>query len=51
MIVKNIACKTDNQTINFFRAVQHEKNLVQDVTPEMILSMDADAADMELFRI
>lgn len=44
-ITKNRACKTDSQTINFFRAVQYGKNLVKDITPEMISSMDADAAD------
>ena len=42
---KNHSCKTDAQTINFFRAVQHAKNLVKDITPGMISSMDADAAD------
>lgn len=45
LIVKNRSCKTDGQTINFFRAVQHGKNLVKDITPEMISSMDADTAD------
>ncbi|MCR4734096.1 MAG: hypothetical protein K5829_03705 [Treponema sp.] len=45
IIVKNRAGKTDGQIINFFRAVQHGKNLVKDITPEMISSMGADAAD------
>lgn len=45
IIVKNRSCKTDGQTINFFRAVQHGKNLVKDVTPEMIESMEPDTAD------
>lgn len=45
LIVKNRNCKTDGQTINFFRAVQYGKNLVKDVTPEMIESIDPDAAD------
>lgn len=45
IIVKNRSCKTDGQTINFFRAIQHGKNLVKDVTPEMIESMEPDTAD------
>lgn len=45
IIAKNRDMKTDAQVINFFRAVQHGKNLVKDVTPEMLASMDADAAD------
>lgn len=45
LIVKNRNCKTDGQTINFFRAVQYGKNLVKDITPEMIEAMAPDAAD------
>ena len=45
IITKNRACKTDGQTINFFRAVQHGKNLVKDITPEMLSCMNADNAD------
>lgn len=45
IITKNRACKTDAQVINFFRAVQHGKNLVKDVTPEMISSLDTETAD------
>lgn len=37
--------KTDAQLINFFRSVQYGKNLVKDVTPEMISSMDTETAD------
>ena len=37
--------KTDAQVINFFRAVQHGKNLVKDVTPEMISSLDTETSD------
>mgnify|MGYP006992160526 CR=1 FL=1 len=44
-IKKNRDMKTDAQVINFFRAVQHGKNLVKDVTPEMSLSMDTKTAD------
>ena len=45
IIIKNRTCMTDGQTINFFRAVQHGKNLVKDITPEMISSMDAETVD------
>lgn len=45
LIAQNRNMKTDAQVINFFRAVQHGKNLVKDVTPEMISSMDAETAD------
>ena len=45
IIKKNRDMKTDAQVINFFRAVQHGKNLVKDVTPEMSLSMDTKTAD------
>ena len=45
IIAKNRDMKTDAQVINFFRAIQHGKNLVKDVTPEMISSMDAETAD------
>ena len=37
--------KTDAQVINFFRSVQYGKNLVKDVTPEMISSMDTETTD------
>lgn len=37
--------KTDAQVINFFRAVQHGKNLVKDFSPEMIFSLDTETAD------
>lgn len=42
IIAKNRNMKTDAQVINFFRAVQHGKNLVKDVTLEMISSMDSE---------
>ena len=45
IIVKNRDMKTDAQVINFFRAVQHGKNLVKDVTLEMISSLDTETAD------
>ena len=45
IIAKNRNMKTDAQVINFFRAVQHGKNLVKDVTLEMISSMDSETAD------
>lgn len=45
IITQNRNMKTDAQVINFFRAVQHGKNLVKDVTPEMISSMDTETAD------
>ena len=45
IIIKNRTCKTDGQTINFFRAVHHGKNLIKDITPEMISSMDAETVD------
>lgn len=32
LIAQNRNMKTDAQVINFFRAVQHGKNLVKDVT-------------------
>lgn len=37
--------KTDAQVINFFRAIQQGKNIVKDVTPEMLSSMKADIVD------
>lgn len=39
IITQNRNMKTDAQVINFFRAIQHGKNLVKEVTPEMISSM------------
>lgn len=36
---------TDAQVINFFRSVQYGKNLVKDVTPEMISSLDTKTTD------
>ena len=45
IIANNRDMKTDAQVINFFRAVQHGKNLVKDVTPEMISSLDTETAD------
>lgn len=45
IIAKNRDMKTDAQVINFFRAVQHGKNLVKDVKPEMISSLDKETAD------
>ena len=45
IIAKNRDMKTDAQVINFFRSVQYGKNLVKDVTPEMISSMDTETAD------
>ena len=45
LIAQNRNMKTDAQVINFFRAVQHGKNLVKDVTPEMISSMDTETTD------
>ena len=45
LIAQNRNMKTDAQVINFFRAVQHGKNLVKDVTPEMMSSMDAETSD------
>lgn len=37
--------KTDAQVINFFCSVQYGKNLVKDVTPEMISLLDTETAD------
>ena len=45
IIPKNRDMKPDAQVINFFRSVQYGKNLVKDVTPEMISSMDTETAD------
>lgn len=45
IITKNRDMKTDAQVINFFRAVQHGKNLVKDFSPEMIFSLDTETAD------
>ena len=45
IITQNRNMKTDAQVINFFRAIQHGKNLVKDVTPEMISSLDTETAD------
>ena len=45
LIAQNRNMKTDAQVINFFRAVQHGKNLVKDVTPEIISSLDTETAD------
>ena len=38
-ITKNHSCKTDAQTINFFYALQYGKNIVKDVSPEILSSM------------
>ena len=38
--------KTDNQVINFYRAVQHGKVIVKDVTREMLTSMAEEDAEM-----
>ena len=45
LIAQNRNMKTDAQVINFFRAVQHGKNLVKHVTPEIISSLDTETAD------
>ncbi len=45
LIERNRNMSTDSQVINFFRAVQHGKNLVKDFTPEMISSLDTETAD------
>ena len=45
IIAKNRDMKTDAQVINFFRSIQYGKNLVKDVTPEMISSLDKETAD------
>ncbi|MDD5811833.1 MAG: hypothetical protein PUD17_07000 [Treponema sp.] len=37
--------KTDAQLINFFRSVQNGKNLVKNVTPEMISLLDTETTD------
>jgi len=39
LIAKSRDLKTDNQVINFYRAVQHGKVIVKDVTREMLTSM------------
>ena len=46
LIAKNRDLKTDNQVINFYRAVQHGKGIVKDVTPEMLTSMAEEDAEM-----
>ncbi len=46
LIAKNRDLKTDNQVINFYRAVQHGKVIVKDVTPEMLTSMAEEDAEM-----
>lgn len=38
--------KTDNQVINFYRAVQHGKVFVKDVIREMLTSMAEEDAEM-----
>ena len=38
--------KTDNQVINFYRAVQHGKVIVKDVTRETLTSMAEKDAEM-----
>ena len=45
LIERNRNMSTDSQVINFFRAVQHGKNLVKDFKPEMISSLDTETAD------
>ena len=37
--------KTDAQLINFLRSAQYGKNLVKDVTSEMISLLDTETAD------
>lgn len=46
IIEKNKYLKTDAQVINFYRAVQHGKAIVIDFTPEMIVSLSDDDADI-----
>lgn len=46
IIEKNKYMKTDAQVINFYRAVQHGKAIVIDVTPEMLASLTEDDADI-----
>ena len=46
IIEKNKYMKTDAQVINFYRAVQHGKTIVIDVTPEMLASLTEDDADI-----
>ncbi|MDD7450780.1 MAG: hypothetical protein PUK76_07005 [Treponema sp.] len=46
LIAKNRDLKTDNQVINFYRAVQHGKVIVKDVTREMLTSMAEEDAEM-----
>lgn len=46
LIAKNRDLKTDNQVINFYRAVHHGKVIVKDVTREMLTSMAEEDAEM-----
>lgn len=39
--------KTDAQVINFYRAVQHGKAIVIDVSPETLAALTEDDADSE----
>ena len=38
LIAKNRDLKTDNQVINFYRAVQHGKAIVIDASPETLVA-------------
>ena len=46
LIAKNRDLKTDNQVINFYRAFQHGKVIVKDVTRETLTSMAEKDAEM-----
>lgn len=46
IIEKNKYMKTDGQIINFYRAVQHGKSIVIDMTPEMLPSLTEEDKDI-----
>ena len=46
LIAKNRDLKTDNQVINFYRAVQHGKAIVIDASPETLVALTEDDADI-----
>ena len=46
LIAKNRDLKTDNQVINFYRAVQHGKAIVIDASPETLEALTEDDADI-----
>lgn len=45
IITKNKRMKTDAQVINIFRAVQQGKDIVKDMTPEMLGTLSEEDSD------